>query len=133
MYLAPLIDDFNDLWNDGIILYDASNKSKFFLKIILMWEINEFPAYGNLLGCVVKGKFACPACVSNIYYKWLKHSCKNVYMGHHRYLPKGHKFRKNRAGFDGKEERGDPLVLINDKKVWSEVTDFGKPLLGKRK
>ena len=29
-------------------MYDASSKETFNLKAILMWTINDFPAYGNL-------------------------------------------------------------------------------------
>ena len=102
-----------------------------------MWTINDFLAYGNLSGCTVKGKFACPPCGSNIHSMRLKHSKKHVYMGHRRYLPKDHKYRRNKAGFDGNEEWGDPPMILNGNQVWNEVSqivnDFGKSLQGKRK
>ncbi|CAL9002128.1 unnamed protein product, partial [Prunus brigantina] len=62
VYLEPLIDDLKSLW-DGIKgVYDAHNGEYFTLRAALMWTINDFPAYGNLSGCVVKGYKACPIC-----------------------------------------------------------------------
>ena len=54
VYLAPLIDDLKILWEVGIEAYDAHRQESFTLKAILMWTINDFPAYGNLAGCTVK-------------------------------------------------------------------------------
>ncbi|CAL2278347.1 unnamed protein product [Prunus armeniaca] len=54
VYLEPLIDDSKSLW-DGIGgVYDAHNGEYFTLRAALMWTINDFSAYGNLSGCVVK-------------------------------------------------------------------------------
>ncbi|CAL9024620.1 unnamed protein product [Prunus brigantina] len=62
VYLEPLIDDLKSLW-DGIRgVYDAHNGEYFTLRAALMWTINDFPAYGNLSGCVVKGYKTCPIC-----------------------------------------------------------------------
>ncbi|VVA32225.1 PREDICTED: transposase [Prunus dulcis] len=36
IYLAPLIDDLKDLWNNGVKVYDAFSKEKFNLKAVLM-------------------------------------------------------------------------------------------------
>ncbi|XP_021819878.1 uncharacterized protein LOC110761654 [Prunus avium] len=60
IYLAPLIDDLKDLWNNGVKVYDAFSKEMFNLKSVLMWTVNDFPAYGNLSGWSTKGRFACP-------------------------------------------------------------------------
>ncbi|CAL2240024.1 unnamed protein product [Prunus armeniaca] len=54
VYLEPLINDLKSLW-DGIGgVYDVHNGEYFTLRAALMWTINDFPAYGNLSGCVVK-------------------------------------------------------------------------------
>lgn len=62
VYLAPLIDDLKILWDVGIEAYDASKQEYFILRAMLMWTISDFPAYGNLSGCVTKGYYACPIC-----------------------------------------------------------------------
>ncbi|KAL6276912.1 hypothetical protein ACE6H2_020513 [Prunus campanulata] len=62
VYLEPLIDDLKSLW-DGIRgVYDAHIGEYFTLRAALLWTINDFPTYGNLSGCVVKGYKACPIC-----------------------------------------------------------------------
>ncbi|XP_050387384.1 uncharacterized protein LOC126803657 [Argentina anserina] len=49
VYLQPLRDDLVKLWN-GVEMYDAYSKAMFNLRAILLWTINDFPAYGNLSG-----------------------------------------------------------------------------------
>ncbi|CAL2247277.1 unnamed protein product [Prunus armeniaca] len=62
VYLEPLIDDLKSLW-DGIRgVYDAHIAEYFTLRGVLLWTINDFPTYGNLSSCVVKGYKACPIC-----------------------------------------------------------------------
>ncbi|KAL6315678.1 hypothetical protein AAG906_005769 [Vitis piasezkii] len=51
VYLAPLVDDLKALWEVGVKAYDAHQREFFTLKAILLWTINDFPAYGNLSGC----------------------------------------------------------------------------------
>ena len=82
VFLEPLIDDLIELWNNGVQVYDSLNKSAFKLKAILMWTINDFPAYGNLAGCTTKGELACPICGPNVCSEWLANSKKMVYRGH---------------------------------------------------
>ncbi|KAA0046260.1 hypothetical protein E6C27_scaffold284G00640 [Cucumis melo var. makuwa] len=59
IYLEPLIDDLKLLWKSGVQCYDAYNEELFNLRTVLLWTINDFPAYGNLSGCSVKGYKAC--------------------------------------------------------------------------
>ncbi|KAL0541170.1 hypothetical protein IC582_021209 [Cucumis melo] len=61
-YLAPLIDDLKILWEEGVRCFDAYKEEYFTLRAVLLWTINDFPAYGNLCGCTVKGFKACPIC-----------------------------------------------------------------------
>ncbi|XP_010474311.1 PREDICTED: uncharacterized protein LOC104753810 [Camelina sativa] len=51
VYLEPLIEDLNHVWNNGETTYDAFSKSTFNLKAMLLWTISDFPAYENLAGC----------------------------------------------------------------------------------
>nr|BAV56711.1 transposase [Ipomoea nil] len=104
VYLAPLIDDLKVLWEEGIEAYDAYRQEKFVLKAVLLWTINDFPAYGNLSGCTVKGYHACPICGENTYAKRLKHSKKMAFTGHRRFLCKTHPYRRQKKAFDGKQE-----------------------------
>ena len=100
--LAPLIDDLKTLKDVGVDVYDAYRKETFNLRVVLMWTISNFSAYGNLSECTINGYYTCPmidtcAC-------WLSHSKKMSYMGHHRFLPLAHQFRKLKKVFNGKQE-----------------------------
>ncbi|RVW84608.1 hypothetical protein CK203_048116 [Vitis vinifera] len=81
VYLAPLLDDLKMLWDVGVECYDVHQQEVFTLRVVLLWTINDFPAYGNLSGCVVKGYFACPICEEDTFSHRLKHGKKNSYTG----------------------------------------------------
>ncbi|XP_075091746.1 uncharacterized protein LOC142171923 [Nicotiana tabacum] len=50
VYLQPLIDKLQLLWNQGVETYDISTKQNIRLHPALMWTINNFSAYGMLSG-----------------------------------------------------------------------------------
>jgi hypothetical protein len=62
VYMQPLIDELYDLWVNGIKTWDAKEKKNFKLHAILLWTINDFPAYAMLCSWSTKGKFACSYC-----------------------------------------------------------------------
>ena len=97
------------LWGVEVECYDVHQQEVFTLRVVLLWTINDFLAYGNLLGCVVKGYFACPICEEDTYSHKLKHGEKNSYKGHIRFLPCNHPFRKQKKAFNGKQEFSSPL------------------------
>lgn len=66
VYWEPLVEVLKDLWDTCVEAYDAFSKLIFNLKAILMWTINDFPAYDNLDGCATKGKLDCPICGEHI-------------------------------------------------------------------
>ena len=94
VYLAPLIEDLQKLWKDGIPVWDAYSKEVFQLRAMVFCTVNDFPAYGNLSGYSTKGAKACPICEDDTQVLRLKHSKKNVFMGHRRFLPVKHPYRK---------------------------------------
>nr|XP_017228874.1 PREDICTED: uncharacterized protein LOC108204092 [Daucus carota subsp. sativus] len=107
VYLQPMIDDVKKLWEEGERnVYDAYTKSYFTLRAVLMWTINDFPAYGNLSGCLNKGYMACPICGDDTVAKHLKYSRKICYQGHRRYLPPHHPYRRSKAAFNGEQDFG---------------------------
>jgi hypothetical protein len=61
VYLQPLIDELIELWVKGVETWDE-DKEKFTLHALLLWTINDFPAYAMLSGWSTKGKIACPYC-----------------------------------------------------------------------
>ena len=104
VYLAPLIDELKLLWENGVQAFDGHLKEEFTLRAVLLWTINDFPAYGNLSGYSVKGFKGCPICADDTKGEYLKYGQKVVYMNHRRFLPLNHRFRRCQAAFNGKKE-----------------------------
>ncbi|XP_074336693.1 uncharacterized protein LOC141673863 [Apium graveolens] len=128
VYLQPLIDDLKKLWEEGEPnVYDVYTKSYFTLKAILLWTINDFPAYGNLSGCVNKGYMCCPVCADDTTAKYLSHSRKMCYQGHRRYLARNHPYRKQKAAFNGQQELGQARQPLSGEEVLLyKVVDVSK-------
>ncbi|KAI5317271.1 hypothetical protein L3X38_036978 [Prunus dulcis] len=98
-------------------VYDAHNGEYFTLRAALMWTINDFPAYGNLSGCVVKGYKACPICGDDTPSHRLKNGHKICYIGHRKWLPINHPYRRQCAAFNGKPEYGIPPEPLTGEEV----------------
>ncbi|KAL0550079.1 hypothetical protein IC582_014577 [Cucumis melo] len=123
IFLQPLIDDLKLLW-DGVEVYDVVSKSNFNLRVVLMWTINDFLAYGNLAGCTTKGKTTCPICGEHTHSQWLYHSKKLVYMGHRRFLPPSHLYRRKKSWFDGKVEDQQVPRIVSENAIETRLKDF---------
>ncbi|XP_024196093.1 uncharacterized protein LOC112199289 [Rosa chinensis] len=132
VYLEPLIDDLKLLWEGVRGVYDAIRNENFILKALLFWTINDFPAYGNLSGSIVKGYNACPICLEKTEPTRLVHGGKMAYTIHRRFLGRHHPYRKLRAAFNNRPEHAVAPVPLTGEEVLSrldsEVPDwpFGK-------
>ncbi|XP_042959909.1 uncharacterized protein LOC122294953 [Carya illinoinensis] len=131
VYLQPLVNDLKELWEDGIDTYDASKRENFQLHAALLWTINDFPAYANLSGWSTKGKMACPLCREDTDSKWLKHGRKHCYMGHRRFLPSTHAWRKKKAAFNGCEDHRLPPPDLVGYDVLHQLEQIGNTEFGK--
>ncbi|XP_074342735.1 uncharacterized protein LOC141680398 [Apium graveolens] len=102
-----------------------------------VWIINDFPAYGNMSGCINKGYIACPVCCEDTIAKYLTHSRKMCYQGHRRYLPRHHPYRRQKATFNGEQENGHTRQPLSGEEVLAEQQQvkftFGKELKSLRK
>ncbi|XP_054816838.1 uncharacterized protein LOC129316433 [Prosopis cineraria] len=131
MYLAPLVEDLKILWETSVEVYDGYKKESFNLRALLFGTINDFLAYGNLSGYSVKGKLGCPICKDSTHFVRLEHSMKNVYLGHRRWLPKGHYYRRLRKSFNRKPEEEVAPLILSSNELFEKVKDldikFGKP------
>lgn len=121
VYLAPLIDDLKILWDSGVTIFDSFRQEHFNLKAMLFCTINDFPAYGNLSGYSVKGHTACPICMDDTSYKQLKHCKKTAYLGHRRFLPLEHGFRRKKKAFDGSIESRKAPKPLSGRQVFNKV------------
>ncbi|RVW32350.1 hypothetical protein CK203_087511 [Vitis vinifera] len=105
----------------GVECYDVHQQEVFTLRVVLLWTINDFPAYGNLSGCVVKGYFACPICGEDTFSHRLKHGKKNSYTGHRRFLLCNHPFRKQNKAFNGKQEFSSPPQPLSGEEILRKI------------
>jgi len=112
VYLQPLIDELKELWVQGVKTWDAKEKKNFTLRALLLWTINDIPAYVMLSGYSTKRKFACPYCHKDTDYLWLKFGSKHCYLGHRRFLPQNHRWRRNKNSFNNKIETREALVPL---------------------
>ncbi|CAM8926030.1 unnamed protein product [Rhodiola kirilowii] len=131
VYLAPLIDDLKLLWNEGVRTFDASRQEYFNMRAMLMCTINDFPAYGNLSGYSIKGYKACPICGEATHSRYLKNCRKMIFMGHRRFLPRHHPYRRKKAAFNGETEHAiEPQPCSSyeiHEKIQNITNRFGKP------
>jgi len=128
VYLQPLIDDLQLLWNEGVFTYDILGKENFVMRACLMWTINDFPAYGMLSGWGTKGKLACPHCMEDTKAFTLRHGGKASWFDcHRRFLPTNHPFRKSQSRFlKNKTEMDGPPYVMNGSQLWGFLSDFPK-------
>lgn len=106
VYLRPLVDELKELWENGVQTYDNMSESTFNMRAAVMWTINDFPAYGNLSRWSTHGRLACPVCNKDTSYTRLRG--KYCFIGHHRYLPMNHPWRKNTKDFNDRREMRQP-------------------------
>ncbi|CAL8169285.1 unnamed protein product [Prunus armeniaca] len=50
VYLRPLVDELKDLWTNGVHTYDKATGKMFTLWAVVMWAVNDFPAYAMVSG-----------------------------------------------------------------------------------
>jgi hypothetical protein len=98
--MQPLIKDMMKLWS-GVGIYDACIGREFLLHAAFLWSIHDYPGYATMSGCSTRGFFACAHCDKDPCYESLHN--KIGYIGHHRFLPNDHKWRRSRR-FNGKYE-----------------------------
>ncbi|KAL0366973.1 UNVERIFIED_CONTAM: hypothetical protein Sradi_3587400 [Sesamum radiatum] len=97
--------------------YDVSSTQMFNMRAALLWTISDFPGYAMLSGWGTKGAYACPNCGKDTRSKWLDNGHKYCYTCHRRFLPRGHKLRRDKVSFDG-------TIEMEIKKASTTVTDI---------
>ncbi|KAI9170227.1 hypothetical protein LWI28_024742 [Acer negundo] len=112
IFLQPLVDELKELWHAGVETYDVSSRQNFQLHAVVLWTINDFPAYGDLSGWSTKGYMACPVCNEDTSSRKLR--SKICYMGHRRFLPMNHPWRRSRKHDGDIEHRKAPTMRKRD-------------------
>jgi hypothetical protein len=106
IFLAPLIRDLLTLWagKAAVGTFDRLAPRHFLMRGVLLWMMNDFPAYGTLSGQYTKGYKRCPECVMKTKADYSNELWKIVYMGIRRWLCPEHRFRRSQIPFDGNQE-----------------------------
>ena len=100
VFLQPLIDELNHLWAYGVQTYDTSKKQNFQMRAVLLWTINDFPAYSMLSGWRTMGQKTCPYYGEDSDAFYLPVSGKQSWFDNHRkFLPLDHPYHRSRYGF----------------------------------
>ena len=105
VYLRPLVEELLQLWDKpGVRVWDEHEQKEFNLRALLFVTINDWPALSNLSGQTNKGYNACTHCLDETESIYLDNCRKNVYPGHHRFLPIRHLLRKKGKHFKGEAD-----------------------------
>jgi len=111
LFLQPLVEELLNLWS-GVPTLDALTGKEFDLHAVVIWCIHDYPALSTLLGRITRGYYACVRCDKNPCSKRLRN--KICYIGHRRFLPADHIWRRKKD-FDGQtEERAQPEEFTQD-------------------
>ncbi|KAL0386229.1 UNVERIFIED_CONTAM: hypothetical protein Sradi_3017200 [Sesamum radiatum] len=90
-----------------------------------------------LSGWGTKGAYACPNCGKDTRSKWLDNGHKYCYTCHRRFLPRGHKLRRDKVSFDGTIEMEIKKASTTVTNIISELdsvaTEYKKEDLRKRR
>nr|XP_025880314.1 uncharacterized protein LOC107280544 [Oryza sativa Japonica Group] len=117
LFLQPLVEELIELWK-GVHTYDAIIDKEFKLRAAVLWCIHDYPALATLSGRTTKGYFACIHCDKNP----LSYALRNkiAYIGHYRFLPRGHRLRRNNE-YSGLHGTNDPPGKFTKAELLAEL------------
>ncbi|XP_030505429.2 uncharacterized protein LOC115720419 [Cannabis sativa] len=128
VFLRPLVDELKELWVDGVDTRDCRTNTMFKLRATLLWTINDFPTRSSLSGWSGQGYKACPTCNEDT--SSIRVIGKTSYVGHRRFLPSNHRFRRD-TNFDGEIERRHPPRRFTCEKILEQVNKLVPQVPGK--
>ncbi|CAM8987826.1 unnamed protein product [Rhodiola kirilowii] len=127
VFMQPLIDELNILWDTGVLTFDRHGRSTFNMKAAVIWTISDFPSLGMLGGLKCKGYKACPSCLDDIDAKYL--AGRMSYQGHRRWLDRDHSWRNQSSKFNGEVELRDAPPTLTGEEVFSSVLSHEYPAI----
>ncbi|XP_056686230.1 uncharacterized protein [Spinacia oleracea] len=133
VFLEPLIDEFQELWEVGVKTYDSHSRQNFNMKAALLWTMSDFPAYGNLSCWSTCGKLACPTCHKHTWHKRLKHGSKECFKGTRMFLEPDHRWRNDKKSFDGEKERRPPPIPLSGDEILEAFDGVPNVIFGKKR
>src|SRR6266542_6979398 len=97
---------------------------------MMFCTIQDLPALGNTSGQTVKGSKECVTCMENTMSLSLKNYGKVMYMGHRRFLPIRHRYRRWKRQFNRRTETGVKPRPLSGIELLEKVNDVNV-VLGK--
>jgi len=127
VFLQPLIHELKKLWYEGVHTFDYSSKQNFNMRVVLMWTISDFPAYGMLSGWTTHGRLSCPYCMGRTDAFQLKRGRKPCWFDcHRRFLSLHHPYRRNKKLFrKNKVVRLPPPSYISGTDLFEQIDYYG--------
>ncbi|CAM8948489.1 unnamed protein product [Rhodiola kirilowii] len=125
VFMQPLIDELNMLWDTGVLTVDRYVSSSFNMRAAVMWTISDFPGLGMLGGLKSKGYKACPICLEDVDAHHL--AGRMSYQGHHRWLDRDHPWRHAPKKFNGENELRDAPLSLTGEEILSTVLSHEYP------
>ncbi|KAL6214304.1 hypothetical protein ACLB2K_013740 [Fragaria x ananassa] len=101
------------------------------MKAVVLWTVNDFPAYGNLSGWSTKGYLACPVCNADACSYKLRR--KIGYLASRRWLRKNHPWRKQKELFNNEEEKRSVPKNLSSEDILRQVNTLRPSKPGKHK
>ncbi|GJT05537.1 putative transposon, En/Spm-like protein [Tanacetum coccineum] len=123
VFLEPLVNDLQTLFEKGVETYDAFKKENFNMRAVVLWTINDYPSLGTLCGCPYSGFKGCVVCGKETHCVRLSASSKQSYAGHIRYLPYNHPFRKQKKAFNGQQECQLAPIPLTREQIYNKLED----------
>ena len=97
VFLEPLMQEMENLWKEGIDIFDGFARQPFNLRAIIFVTIHDYQAL-FVLSSQIKGRIGCTVCVDDTVSSFLEGSRKVVYLGYRCFLVEGHSVRPGTAG-----------------------------------
>lgn len=119
VFMQPLIDELNILWDEGVVTFDRHDRTTFNMKAAVIQTISDFPGLGMLGGLKCKGYKACPLCLDDIDVIHL--ADRMCYQGHRRWLSNDHPWRFQSSKFNGKVELRDAPTTLTGEEILARV------------
>ncbi|KAL0427060.1 UNVERIFIED_CONTAM: hypothetical protein Slati_2880800 [Sesamum latifolium] len=83
VYSKLLIEELLQLWHMGVRTCDHATDNEFIMRVVLIWTVNNLPAYGMASGWSTAGVVGCPVCMDDTRAFHLQHGRKACYFGCH--------------------------------------------------
>ena len=132
VYLQPLVEELNELWDVGVEIFDVSSKESFQMRVALLWTINNFPTYGDISGWSTKGALACPPCNYDSRSHWLRYGRKFNYIGQKQFLDSDHKFCRQKKSFDGHVNMRSAPIIVSGGEIMIQTDTIADHVFGKK-